>query len=326
MKNYIKNSTIAFIPSLIMAGGTIVAIVTGALFVMPGTAMASNYGYGNYGGSYGGHNSGGYSSGYRSGGSSYYSDHNATYYPGNTNTNVSVNTTPTVITINNNNNVSGGGYAEPIYSQPIVYTQPVVYSEPIAYSTPNYEYGSSYSYGTSYAPTYYQDYSVAVPMNVSCSANAIFSPVGSMVLWTASVSGGNGYYTYQWSGSDQIYGSNSSIDVSYNTPGQKYAAVTVYSDGQSLTVNCSNIVTVGVPNYTNGNSYTNANPSVTPAPVAHYITRTVVHSSAPATASTVTAATSTSTLAANSLFSLSNIPWGWVAVLIILVLFGTVLY
>jgi hypothetical protein len=200
----------------------------------------------------------------------------------------------------------------------------VVYSQPIAYSTPNYEYGTNYSYGTSYAPTYYQDYNVVEPMNVSCSANASFAPVGSMVLWTASVSGGNGYYTYQWSGSDQIYGSNSSTDVSYNTPGQKYAAVTVYSDGQSLTVNCSNIVTVGVPTHTNGNTLS---APATPAPVVHYVTRTIVRSSAPVAVSTVTSvATSTNTLAANSLFSLSNIPWGWVAVLIILVLFGTVLY
>ena len=227
-----------------------------------------------------------------------------------------------------------------------------------------------------------------------------------MVLWTAAVSGGNGYYTYQWSGSDQIYGSNSSTNVSYNTPGQKYAAVTVYSDGQSLTVNCSNIVTVGVQNYTNGNPSSNSNGLTVGcaadaktvaigAPVTWSVEatnngnddggyryswtgtdglsgsqtsvstayETTGNKSASVTVTssngqTVTQAcdssvtvvnsgtyinnpigrantrtnlasnanSNNSSLFAGSLFSLANIPWGWVAVLIILVLFGTVLY
>jgi hypothetical protein len=320
MKNYINSSKITLISSLITA------IAAVAILVMPGMAMAGygSYGNGNGNGNYtiGHNNNNGGNGGHNSGSSYYYNHNNASYYPVTHSAPVVVNTTPTVININNN--------TEPeYYSQPIVYDQPVMYSQPIVYSTPTYAYAPSYT--PSYAPTYYQDYNVTTPIEVSCSANASFAPVGTMVLWTASVSGGSGYYTYAWSGSDQIYGSLSSADVSYNTSGQKYAAVSVYSNGQTVTVNCSNIVTVGVPTYTNGN------PPVTTNTVVkqdnHPVTRTVyIHDNASTNVSsgkninTNDNAGNPNGLSANSLFSLSNIPWGWVAVLIILVLFGTVLY
>jgi hypothetical protein len=54
-----------------------------------------------------------------------------------------------------------------------------------------------------------------------------------------NVYGGNGLYTYSWSGTDGLYGYNSSAYMTYNTPGTKYAYMTVYSNGQSVTRTCS---------------------------------------------------------------------------------------
>lgn len=297
MKNYVKNSRITIISSLIMS------LIGLAILTVPTLAMASGYsgynggyGYGNGGyGNYGGYSGGSYPHpvGPISRPVTY-----PTYYPVNVPTPV---ITPVVEPV-----------IEPVYTP--VYTQePVYYSSPTYYSQP-YSEPISYNYPAPYEPSY----AYSEPLTVSCSANVSFAPVGSMVLWTASVSGGTGYYTYAWTGSDQIYGSLSSADVAYNTPGQKYAAVSVYSDGQTVTVNCSNIVTVGAKDYTNGNAPVTL---AAPKPVVKYITHTViVRAAAPAVTSAPT------TVSASSPFSLANIPWGWVAVLVILVLFGTVLY
>lgn len=168
-----------------------IVLVFGLLSAMPQSASA-NYGY--YDNSYGSNLSGQYS----------YS--RTTYVAPSP-----VYVTPTVV------------YAQP---NPVVYVnQPVIYSQPV-YST----------------PVYYQT------LSVSCSANTTYSSNGS-VTWTAYVSGGNGYYNYSWSGSDGISGYGQTINVNYSTAGQKYASVTVNSNGQTLTQSCSNTVNVSLPNY-----------------------------------------------------------------------------
>ena len=75
-------------------------------------------------------------------------------------------------------------YQPPVY-QPPVY-QPPVYQQPPVYYPP---------------VNYYQ------PLTVSCSANTASGNTGSAVTWSAYASGGNGSYTYSWTGSDGIYGS-----------------------------------------------------------------------------------------------------------------------
>ncbi len=125
-----------------------------------------------------------------------------------------------------------------------------------------------------YSPVYYSNPAYYSPLTVSCSSNTTFSPVGSYITWTAYPSGGynNSYYsnsnygyTYSWSGTDNISGSLSSISAYYSNPGLKYAYVTVYSNGQAVSAQCSNAVTIG-SSLTNYYNYNTQYPSATQYP------------------------------------------------------------
>ena len=132
----------------------------------------------------------------------------------------------------------------PVYvAQPRVVTYPVPY--PVASPVP-YPVVYPVSYPVSYPVTTYPYYS---PIQVSCTANTSNAQTGSLVTWSAYASGGNGYYTYSWSGSEGIVGYDRNITVSYSTPGQKLASVTVNSNGQSITQYCSTAVQVSGPYY-----------------------------------------------------------------------------
>ncbi len=175
-----------------------------------------------------------------------------------------------------------------------------------------------YNYNNNYDNNNYQYYS---PLSVSCRANTTFSPAGSIVNWIAYPTGGSGNYTYSWSGTDNINGYQNSINATYYTPGQKYANVTVYSNGQQTSSQCSSPVTVGVPNTTY---------NYQPAPVK-YVTQTqtkivYVKASPSPTPTPVVVAPTSSPLVAAPILSLKDVPWGWVAVLVILVLLGTIFY
>lgn len=249
-------------------------------------------------------------------------------------------------------------------------------------------------------PTYPQYPNYYSPLSASCVVNTNYSPLGTGVTWSASATGGNGYYNYSWSGTDGVYGYGQAISYTYNSPGTKYASVTVTSNGQTITQPCSNFVTVGGPSVSGYYGYsTNYNSNASGLDVAcypdpstasinqpvnwraevtggtgqytyswagsndltgnassvikYYSTAgqksaivTVVSSdgrastracsatltvrgaaAAPAPVQQPTQVTSSQTnLTGASIFSLSGIPWGWVAVLIILVLFATVMY
>lgn len=89
-------------------------------------------------------------------------------------------------------------------------------------------------------------------LDASCSANPSSVQVGQSVTWTANAYGGqnnnnyyNNYYNnnygynYQWSGSDGMHSQSQSFTQTFNTPGTKYATVTVNAGGQSITRTCS---------------------------------------------------------------------------------------
>lgn len=280
--------------------------------------------------------------------------------------------------------------------------------QPVYYNTPSYPV-YSYTQPTYVQPTYYY----SSPISVSCSANTTFSPVGSYVTWTAYPSGGYnssyyGYsgYSYSWTGTDGLYGSSSSVSTYYNTPGVKYAWVTLYANGQSRTVQCSNAVTVGAPAYQqpiyhqpisygpglevacaadttrtrigvpvtwtaeaqsggfpggysyswsgSGGLYGSQSSAVVTYTTTGTKTATVTVTAPNGQSRTVSCGNSvyvssnvvaqaptkpappvvvipqapapTPTQAAVSILSLGNVPWGWVAILIILVLLGTIFY
>jgi hypothetical protein len=73
------------------------------------------------------------------------------------------------------------------------------------------------------------------------------------VTWYATASGGNGNYTYSWSG--DVGGSGSSVSSSYGSYGSKVAYVRITSNNESITVNCST-------NVQNNNNYYNNNLSL----------------------------------------------------------------
>lgn len=89
-----------------------------------------------------------------------------------------------------------------------------------------------------------QNYISNSNMNVYCVASPTNANVGQNVVWTAYATGGNGYYTYSWTGTDNLsYGNASAIQKVYTSSGYKTATVTAYSNGQSVSATCStNIV------------------------------------------------------------------------------------
>ncbi len=89
---------------------------------------------------------------------------------------------------------------------------------------------------------------VTVLDTATLAASCMVSPTsivqGGSATWTATASGGNGTYAYSWSGSDSLSGTSASVTKQYLTAGVKTGQVQVTSQGQVLTVACSNSLTV----------------------------------------------------------------------------------
>ena len=104
----------------------------------------------------------------------------------------------------------------------------------------NYNYNQNYNYGYNYNYNNGYNYNYA-PLSATCSASPVNANVGDNVVWTVYPVGGNGTYTYTWSGTDGLsYGNAYQIQQRYTTPGTKTATVTVYStNGGSITATCS---------------------------------------------------------------------------------------
>jgi hypothetical protein len=164
--------------------------------------------------------------------------------------------------------------------------------------------GYAYNYNTySYGYNYYNtNINSNNGLNIGCYADPSSASLNQPVTWSVEVTGGVGPYTYSWSGSDGLSGSSDSAIKYYNTYGEKNAVVSVTSaDGKTGTRACSSNVTIRRP----GGSYS----APTPAPTQ-----------------TAPAQQGNNNQSAAALFSLQSIPWGWVAVLIILILFATIMY
>jgi len=76
----------------------------------------------------------------------------------------------------------------------------------------------------------------------SCSVSPSNPQIGDSVNWSATASGGNGSFTYNWSGTNGLSGSNASVSKIYTSAGLKSAAVVITSGSQSITRNCSTYV------------------------------------------------------------------------------------
>lgn len=89
--------------------------------------------------------------------------------------------------------------------------------------------------------------SVAFPsfaLNVSCIGTPNPASTYQAITWQSFVTGGNGTYSYYWTGNGSFpYGATDpSVVAYYHAAGQKNANVTVTSGSQSATGHCSVIV------------------------------------------------------------------------------------
>lgn len=156
-----------------------------------------------------------------------------------------------------------------------------------------------------YAPTYVTPHYAYNPntMQIACFADKTTARIGEAVTWNAEATGGVGNQTYTWSGTENIFSFHPSAIAMYQTAGLKSAVVKVTdASGYTQSKACGNTVTV------RSNTIAKAAPVVTPTPP-------------PVQAVMIAPST---TMA--SLFSLQNVPWGLVAVLVILALLSLVFY
>ncbi len=159
-------------------------------------------------------------------------------------------------------------------------------------------------YNYNYQSTYYNYNNVYGSnnsgLNIGCYSDPQTASINQPITWSVEVTGGVGPYTYSWSGTDGLSGTGVSAIKYYNSYGEKSAIVSVTSaDGKTGTRACSNTLNVRRP--------------------GGVVTQ-------PAPTQVVPVQNQNNGQSAAAFFSLQNIPWGWVAILIILVLFATIMY
>lgn len=100
--------------------------------------------------------------------------------------------------------------------------------------------------------TFVSDYTYNNNLSATCYPSTQTANVGQLVTWRVNVNGNNTYsygyeyynsgygnYSYNWTGTDGLYGTGNVISKTYTYPGYKTANVTVYSNGQTVTATCS---------------------------------------------------------------------------------------
>lgn len=85
------------------------------------------------------------------------------------------------------------------------------------------------------------------PVIATCVATPAAVYTGDTVTWAALATGGNGSYTYAWTGTDGITGTSNPLPVTYSLAGNKTAQVTIQSGIKNIVVSCSNTVAVSEP-------------------------------------------------------------------------------
>ncbi|MFA6430386.1 MAG: CARDB domain-containing protein [Candidatus Paceibacterota bacterium] len=114
-------------------------------------------------------------------------------------------------------------------------------------STYGYNYGTTYNnaIGTTYTWT---------SIVGACSALPGTVYTGTLVNWNASATGGNGYFTYSWNGSDNLVSTEKNPTKIYYTAGVKTGTVTITSNGSSVTKQCTVNVVDQYNNYNTSSS------------------------------------------------------------------------
>ncbi len=122
----------------------------------------------------------------------------------------------------------------------------------------NYNYNYNYSSGTTYNPTYNPTYTGTTytwtSLAGACSVLPSTVYTGTVVNWNASATGGNGYFTYSWNGTDNFVSTEKNPTKIYYTSGVKTGTVTITSNGSSITKQCTVNVVDQYNNYNTNSS------------------------------------------------------------------------
>jgi trimeric autotransporter adhesin len=82
----------------------------------------------------------------------------------------------------------------------------------------------------------------------SCEADEVNGMVGQNIAWTANISGGLAPYSFEWSGTDNLSGSDLQINTTYTSTGEKTAQIGNIFDSLTHTItgvhSCSAPVTI----------------------------------------------------------------------------------
>lgn len=81
----------------------------------------------------------------------------------------------------------------------------------------------------------------APPLRGSCEVGIRPIVDGARITWTANAAGGLGEFDYEWNG-DNLSSNNRSAQVTYTTPGEKVANLTITSGEQERNLTCSAVV------------------------------------------------------------------------------------
>ena len=76
-------------------------------------------------------------------------------------------------------------------------------------------------------------YEEVTALSASCYPSITSTVTGIPVTWTVAPTGGDGSYTYSWSGDDGLTGTTSTLIKTYTTLGTKTASMIVSSGGSS---------------------------------------------------------------------------------------------
>ncbi len=170
------------------------------------------------------------------------------------------------------------------------FPQPDLVGVPIPLPFPDFG-GSGGCYDNCYGDN---DYSYSAPLQVACYVSPNVIQEGQSATWTVTVTGGNGSYSYIWTGTGGLSGNSRQVTKTYNNAGIKIGSVTVTSGKKSVTQNCSGALQVvdyetqpePTPqpqptyppinnvnnnyNYNYNNNDTNSNPTYPPYPYPNY--------------------------------------------------------
>ena len=212
-----------------------------------------------------------------------------------------------------------------IIQYPVAQTYYAPLPQPITYQTRYYDN----------TPYNYNNYSYNNTLTASCSANLTSINLGESVTWTAYTYGGNGSYTYSWNGNDNLYYNNSYsnwISARYANTGTKYVTLTVYSGNQTVTQLCNNQVFVHNYIASNVNYSTYSAPTKKVAQVQTAQVSTDNTTCGPTISSiSITSGKDTITKTcvnniATVLPSQTEIPWGLISIIIIIILAFSLVY